>query len=157
MISPETLTRHELVGLPVRVADADGDAHVGIAGRVLFETFGTLVVRTGSGDGEQRDKRVPKAGTTFEFAVVEAATARTDEAAGDDRSPGSTSQLGSDTAGVRPRQSGPSGSTSVVDGDDAGPASRNGECEGVVYVTVDGTRLRDRPAERTERGVTQWR
>jgi ribonuclease P protein subunit POP4 len=151
MITPETLTRHELVGLPVRAADADSDAHVGIAGRVLYETVNTLVVRTGSGD-----KRVPKAGTTFEFAVVETATARTDEAADDGRSSGSTSQLGSDTAGVRPRQSGPSGSASV-DGDDAGPASRRGECKDAVYVTVDGALLRDRPAERTERGVTQWR
>jgi len=152
MISPETLTRHELVGLPVRAADADSDAHVGIAGRVLFETVNTLVVRTGSGD-----KRVPKSGTTFEFAVVESATARTDEAADDGQSSGSASQLGSDTTGVRPRQSGPSGSTSVVTGDDAGPASHRGECKDVGYVTVDGDRLRHRPAERTERGVTQWR
>ncbi|WP_418282507.1 ribonuclease P protein component 1 [Halorubrum sp. DTA98] len=152
MITPETITRHELIGLPVRVVDADSDAHVGIAGRVLRETAHTLVVRTGSGD-----KRVPKSGTTFEFAVVDTVTARTDEAADDCQSSGSTSQLGSDTTGVRPRQSGPSGSTSVVDGDDADPASRRGECKDVVYVTVDGTRLRHRPAERTERGVTQWR
>ena len=148
MISPETLTRHELVGLPVRAADADSDAHVGIAGRVLFETVNTLVVRTGSGD-----KRVPKSGTTFEFAVVESATARTDEAADDGQSSGSASQLGSDTTGVRPRQSGPS-AAGVTDAD---AASRRGECKDVVYVTVDGTQLRDRPAERTERGVTQWR
>ncbi|GAA0515838.1 ribonuclease P protein subunit POP4 [Halorubrum aquaticum] len=148
MISPETLVRHELVGLPVRVADADGDAHVGIAGRVLYETERTLVVRTGSGD-----KRVPKSGTTLEFAVVEEATARTDEAADDGQSSGSASQLGSDTAGVRPCQSGPS--AAGVSNTDA--ASRRGECKDAVYVTVDGTRLRDRPAERTERGVTQWR
>ncbi|GAB6880067.1 ribonuclease P protein component 1 [Halorubrum gandharaense] len=148
MITPETLVRHELVGLPVRVADADNDAHIGIEGRVLYETFHTLVVRTGSGD-----KRVPKAGTTFEFAVVETATARTDEAADDGQSSGSTSQLGSDTAGVRPCQSGPSGAA-----DDGGrPASQQGECKDVVSVTVDGMRLRHRPAERTEQGVTQWR
>ena len=152
MISPDTLVRHELVGLPVRVADAESDAHAGIAGRVLSETFGTLVVRTGSGD-----KRVPKSGATFEFAVVDRPTARTDEAADDDESSGSTSQLGSDTTGVRPRQSGPSGSTSVVTGDDVGSASRRGECKDVVYATVDGDRLRYRPAERTEQGVTQWR
>ena len=152
MISPDTLSRHELVGLPVRVADAASDAHVGIAGRVLSETFGTLVVRTPSGD-----KRVPKAGAMFEFAVVDRPTTRTDEAAGDDQSSGSASQLGSDTTGVRPRQSGPSGPTSVVDGDGAGPASRRGECKDAVYATVDGDRLRHRPAERTERGVTQWR
>ena len=148
MLTPETLTRHELVGLPVRVADADSDAHVGIAGRVLYETTHTLVVRTDSGD-----KRVPKAGTTMEFAVVTEATARTDEAADDGQSSGSASQLGSDTTGVRPRQSGPS----ATGGPTAGTASRQGECKDVVYVTVDGTQLRDRPAERTERGVTQWR
>ena len=152
MISPDTLVRHELIGLPVRVADADSDAHVGIAGRVLSETFGTLVVRTRSGD-----KRVPKSGATFEFGVVETPTARIDEAADDGESSGSTSQLGSDTTGVRPRQSGPSGSKTVVTGDDADPASHRGECKDVVYATVDGERLRHRPAERTERGVTQWR
>ncbi len=148
MMTPETLTRHELIGLPVRVVDAASDAHVGIAGRTSMETRNTLVVRTGSGD-----RRVPKAGTTFEFAVGVEPTVRTDEAADDCRSSGSTSQLGSDTAGVRPRQSGPS-AAGVTDAD---AASRRGECKGVVYVTVDGMRLRDRPAERTERGVTQWR
>ncbi|MFD1569646.1 ribonuclease P protein component 1 [Halorubrum laminariae] len=152
MIALDQLVRHELVGLPIRVADADSDAHVGIAGRVSSETFGTLVVRTRSGD-----KRVPKSGATFEFGLVDRPTVRTDEAADDDRSSGSTSQLGSDTTGVRPRQSGPSGSESVVDGDGAGPASQRGECKDVVYATVDGDRLRYRPAERTERGVTQWR
>ena len=152
MITPDPLVRHELVGLPVRVVDAASDAHVGIAGRVLSETFGTLVVRTESGD-----KRVPKSGATFEFGVVDAPTVRINEAADDGQSSGSTSQLGSDTTGVRPRQSAPSGSTTVVTGDDAGPASHDGECKDVGYVTVDGDRLRHRPAERTERGVTQWR
>jgi len=152
MISPDTLVRHELVGLPVRVVDAASDGHAGVAGRVLSETFGTLVVRTPSGD-----KRVPKSGATFEFGVVETPTVRTDEAAGDDESSGSASQLGSDTTGVRPRQSGPSGSESAVTGDGADPASHRGECKDAVYVTVDGDRLRHRPAERTERGVTQWR
>lgn len=146
MFTPETIARHELVGLPVRVADADSDAHVGIAGRVLRETSNTVVVRTESGD-----KRVPKSGTTFEFAVVETPTARTDEAADDEESSGHTSQLGSDTAGVRPRQSGPSESG------DAGSASQRGESNDVSYVTVDGDRLLYRPAERTERGVTTWR
>jgi ribonuclease P protein subunit POP4 len=152
MITPDTLVRHELVGLPVRVADAASDAHAGLAGRVLSETFGTLVVRTRSGD-----KRVPKSGATFEFGVVETPTARTDEAADDAESSGSASQLGSDTTGVRPRQSGPSGSESAVTGDGAGPASHRGECKDAVYVTVDGARVRHRPAERTERGATQWR
>ena len=150
MISPDTLTRHELVGLPVRVVDAASDAYSSVAGRVLRESARTLVVRTPSGD-----KRVPKAGTTFEFALGDSVTTRTDEAAGSRKGPGSTSQLGPDTAGVRPRQSGPSASVAHAG---AGSASRSlGECKDVVYVTVDGDQLLSRPAERTERGVSTWR
>jgi len=174
-VTPETLPRHELVGLPVRVADAASDAYVGVAGRVAGESMRTLTVRTPSGDA-----RVPKRGTTFEFELVaesdrtvstdECGGARTpphtdecgggqtpphtDEAAERWNASGSTSELGSDTAGVRPRQSGPS------DGDAAtgvASASQRGECEGVGYLTVDGTRLLSRPAERTERGVLTWR
>ncbi|MFT4891484.1 MAG: ribonuclease P protein subunit POP4, partial [Halobacteriales archaeon] len=46
-LTPETLPRHELVGLPVRVADAPNPDLVGIEGRVVRETMRTLVV----GDG----------------------------------------------------------------------------------------------------------
>jgi len=186
-VTPETLPRHELVGLPVRVADAASDAYVGVAGRVAGESMRTLTVRTPSGDA-----RVPKRGTTFEFELVaesdrtvstdECGGARTpphtdecgggqtpphtdecgggqtpphtDEAAERWNASGSTSELGSDTAGVRPRQSGPS------DGDAAtgvASASQRGECDGAGYLTVDGTRLLSRPAERTERGVLTWR
>jgi len=181
MLTPETITRHELIGLPVSVAAADSDAHAGTAGRVVGETTRTLLVRTRSGD-----ERVPKAGTTFEFDVAARpsarlggvdsidgtagssdngggnddgsddgsggeATPRTDEAAGDRKAPGGASELGSDTAGVRPRQSVPSGPD--------GPASRRGECEceGATYVTVDGARLLSRPADRSRRGGPTWR
>ncbi|WP_096389461.1 ribonuclease P protein component 1 [Halopenitus persicus] len=170
MLTPETLTRHELVGLPVRVADARNADSVGLAGRVVDESQRTLSVRTSSGD-----KRVPKSGTTFEFAIVDrprvgpSGDARsqsatpddtpTDEAAGDRKVPGSTFELGPDTAGVRPRQSRPSDPAAAGEspaGD--GTASRSlGECEDVVYVTVDGDTLLSRPAERTERGVSVWR
>ncbi|SEH53264.1 MULTISPECIES: ribonuclease P protein subunit [Halopenitus] len=168
MLTPDTLTRHELVGLPIRVADARNADSVGCAGRVVDESQRTLSVRTPSGD-----KRVPKSGTTFEFAIVDrprvgtvaddrsAVTddTPTDEAAGGRKAPGSTFELGPDTAGVRPRQSRPSDPTATGDSPDCdGAASRSlGECEDVVYVTVDGDKLLSRPAERTERGVSVWR
>jgi len=163
--TPETLTRHELIGLPVRVVDAPSADFVGISGRIVSETMKTLVVETAAGD-----KRVPKAASTFELKLSEesadeqGAGVHTNEAAevaaGDhpaaDLSPrqsrkdsGSSSKLGTETAGVRPRQSLPSECS-------ANPSQ--GGCQGGVYVTVDGSRLLSRPAERTERtGDSKWR
>ena len=161
--TPETIARHELIGLPVRVADAPSADFVGLLGRVVSETMNTLVVSTASGD-----KRVPKANSVFEFALKAVSTANqgagvhTNEAAevppgdhpvgdsheGGRKDSGSSSKLGEETAGVRPRQSLPS------------ECSENpqGGCEGGVYVTVDGSRLLSRPAERTERtGDSKWR
>ncbi|MGZ0746652.1 ribonuclease P protein component 1 [Haloparvum sp. AD34] len=156
MITPDTLPRHELIGLPVRVADATSADYVGIEGRVVRESQRTITVRTQSGD-----KRVPKAGTTFEFAIPDADSVNTatDEAADSAKESGSTFELGSETAGVRPCKSGPSSSNdTAANGAATDEASRSlGECEDVVYVTVDGDRLLSRPAERTERGVYTWR
>jgi RNase P/RNase MRP subunit p29 len=149
-LTPETLTRHELIGLPFRVADAPNPDLVGISGRVVSETMRTFVVATDSGE-----KRLPKAGTTFEVIVPTAdqTAGDTDEAAtagvDDHAAVGSPSELGEDTAGVRPRQSWPSGCS-------ANPFA--GGCEGGVYVTVDGSTLCSRPAARTERtGDSKWR
>ncbi|WP_340101260.1 ribonuclease P protein component 1 [Salinibaculum salinum] len=63
-LTPESLPRHELVGLDAEIVSADNEDLVGIAGEVVTETTKTL--------GIQRDDRVshvPKAGTTFEFAI----------------------------------------------------------------------------------------
>ncbi|TSD15958.1 ribonuclease P [Haloglomus irregulare] len=65
MPTPETLPRHELIGLPVRVADATHDGYVGLGGRVVDETTRTLAV-DGSGTGV---RQVPKAAATFEFRL----------------------------------------------------------------------------------------
>lgn len=134
-LTPETLPRHELVGLHVRVVESDDPDRVGIEGRIVEETMRTLVVRperdgsavvgessaAGTDDADDRATRtVPKSGTTFEFAL-------TDEAAGDRKIPGIASEP-AETAG----------------GD-------------VTYVTVDGARLLSRPATRTETaGDTIW-
>jgi len=126
-LTPETLTRHELVGLRTRVVESANPDSVGIAGRVVDETMRTLVIE---GD---RVRRVPKQGTTFEFALPQ----RTDEAADAEKASGTAPELPSETAGR----------TGQSDG-----------CEDVAYVTVDGARLLSRPALRTEKaGVSTWR
>jgi len=69
-LTPETLPRHELVGLDVEVVSAPNPDLVGIGGEVVEETMETLGVerRAGDdGDGESRVSRVPKAGATFAF------------------------------------------------------------------------------------------
>jgi ribonuclease P protein subunit POP4 len=152
--TPETLTRHELCGLRVRVAAASNPALVGIEGRVVAETMRTLVVESverADDEAVRRTRRVPKRGATFEFALPTCedgrddgpATGRssetsTDEAAGGREAPGTASERPAETVGVRP---------------DKSPG-----CEGVAYVTVDGSRLLSRPAHRTENaGDTTWR
>jgi ribonuclease P protein subunit POP4 len=149
-LTPETLTRHELTGLRVAVADAPNPDLVGIRGRVVGETLRTLRVEGGdgaSGDGrdasaeESRVKQVPKRGSTLEFELPSGGDAPTctDEAADAAKAPGTASELRSETAGVT----------------DAG---QSGRCQGVAYVTVDGTRLLSRPALRTEKtGDSLWR
>jgi len=72
MITPETLVRHELVGLPVRVVESSDPTLVERAGTVVEETTNTLVVDVGgeraAADGSFR-VRVPKAACTFEFRL----------------------------------------------------------------------------------------
>jgi ribonuclease P protein subunit POP4 len=129
-LTPETLTRHELNGLHARVVESPNGDAVGIDGRVVSETMRTLVLSDGD-----RVRRVPKQGSTFEFALP---TPRTDEAADAEKASGTALELPSETAGLR--------------------AGKSGGCEGVAYVTVDGARLLSRPALRTEKaGVSTWR
>jgi len=63
-LTPETLTRHELVGLDVEVVAASNPDAIGISGRVVMETTQLLTV--------ERDTRVwhvPKEGATFAFDI----------------------------------------------------------------------------------------
>jgi len=140
-LTPETLPRHELNGRRVAVVDATNPDLVGIAGRVVIETMQTLHVecRPSETDGEEpRVRQVPKREATFEFALDVGADGATDEAAAPERDAGTASELGSETAGGGPGQS--------------------GSGEGAAYVTVDGSRLLSRPAQRSENtGDSLWR
>ena len=149
-LTPETLARHELNGLPVRVVESDDPGREGIEGRVVSETAKTLSIEEFD-DGDARVLTVPKSGSVFEFAI-------TDDAAGDEKFPGTTCEL-ADTqpdSGDESTESDRAGT-----GGDAASVSRadldRHASENVAYVTVDGSRLLSRPARRTEtRGDSPW-
>lgn len=65
-LTPETLPRHELAGLPVAVRDAPNADLVGVHGRTLRETTNTLIVRAEETD---TTRRIPKRATTFRFEL----------------------------------------------------------------------------------------
>ncbi|TYL35882.1 ribonuclease P [Natronococcus pandeyae] len=132
-LTPETLPRHELNGLPVRVVESDDASRVGLEGRVVIETTNTLSIEIRH-DGESRVVMVPKSGSTFEFAI-------TDDAADSEKESGTASKL----ADAKPASEG------------EGPFDADCAGEGVAYVTVDGSRLLSRPARRTEtNGDSPW-
>jgi len=63
-LTPETLTRHELVGLDVEVVAASNPDAIGISGEVVMETTQLLTI--------ERDVRVwhvPKDSATFAFVL----------------------------------------------------------------------------------------
>ncbi|NIC00102.1 ribonuclease P protein component 1 [Halobacterium sp. R2-5] len=86
-LTPETLPRHELVGLHARVVESTDPSRVGIEGEVVRETMRTLVIDADpDGDsGTSGVKQVPKRGATFEFRL-------TDEAAASPKGAGTASQ-----------------------------------------------------------------
>ncbi len=70
-MTPETLVKHELIGLMVEIADSTNPSLTGISGRVVDETRNTLVVETDDGE-----KRVPKACARFTFTLPDGRQAR---------------------------------------------------------------------------------
>ncbi len=134
-LTPETLPRHELNGLPVRVVDAENADLIGISGVVVIESMKTIHVHSDS-NGESRVRQVPKAGSVFEFELP------TDDAA--------LSREGDETA---EELTGNRAATAV------GPERASGHAsDSVASVTVDGDRLLSRPARRTETtGDSPWR
>ena len=72
-VTPETVARHELVGLSVRVVEADNADLVGIEGRVVDETTHTLRV-----EAAERVRTVPKAGSTLAFELPDGARVTVD-------------------------------------------------------------------------------
>ncbi|SFR93855.1 ribonuclease P protein subunit Rpp29 [Halomicrobium zhouii] len=71
-LTPETLPRHELVGLDVEVVAASNPDAIGIEGRVVTETTRTLGI-----EGADRVWHVPKDGATFTFDLPSGERVRT--------------------------------------------------------------------------------
>lgn len=93
-LTPETLTRHELVGLDVAVVAAPNPDLLGLTGRVVAETTRTIGIETDTDmtqetgtetetetrPGAESDAEmavVPKAETTFEWTLPDGETVRT--------------------------------------------------------------------------------
>lgn len=64
MLTTETLPRHELIGLRVRVVESCDPTLLGCEGDIVMETMHTLTISEGS-----RTRQVPKGVVTFEFAL----------------------------------------------------------------------------------------
>jgi ribonuclease P protein subunit POP4 len=169
-LTPENLTRHELNGLRVRVVDAPNPDLVGIEGRVVAETQGTLSVAS-----RTRVRQVPKEGSTFEFALTDEPAGGSESRSeprrasrdGVEKTPGTASKPASETAGVRSGQSCAvseplskccqSSSDGNSEGHSEARRTSSDGGEGAAYVTVDGARLLSRPELRTENaGESRW-
>jgi ribonuclease P protein subunit POP4 len=66
MLTAETLPRHELIGLQVRVVESNDPTLVGCEGEIVMETKNTLTIAEGD---RAKTRQVPKAVATFEFAL----------------------------------------------------------------------------------------
>jgi ribonuclease P protein subunit POP4 len=71
-LTAETLVRHELVGIDVRVVSASNPDSIGIEGEVVTETTRTLGIET---DGQV--SHVPKESATFEWTLPSGEVVRT--------------------------------------------------------------------------------
>lgn len=64
MITPQNVVRHELIGLHGKVVQAKNPANIGIEGKIVDESYKTLVVETKSGD-----KRIFKDAVTLQLEL----------------------------------------------------------------------------------------
>lgn len=76
MIAPQTLLRHELIGLAVSLVKARNPTHVGISGRIVDETRNMLVILARNGE-----VRVEKKGSVFLFTLPDGTRAEVDGSA----------------------------------------------------------------------------
>ena len=74
-LTPQTLPKHELTGLAVRVADSTDPGKTALEGTVVEETAKTLVIDV---TGADRTVTVPKAESTFTFDLGESVEVRID-------------------------------------------------------------------------------
>lgn len=66
MITPQNVVRHELIGLYAKVVQAKNPANIKLAGKIVDETYKSLVIQTHKGE-----KRVLKSQTTLQISLPE--------------------------------------------------------------------------------------
>ena len=64
MIAAQNVVRHELIGLHVKVVQARNSANTGIEGKIVDETYKSLVIQTHKGE-----KRVLKSQATLQMSL----------------------------------------------------------------------------------------
>jgi len=64
MITPSNVVRHELIGLHAKIVQAKNPANIGIQGKIVDESYRTLVVETKKGD-----KRIFKPGVVLQLVL----------------------------------------------------------------------------------------
>jgi len=62
LITARNLTRHELIGLRVKVTDSSCKSNIGLLGKIIDETKNMLVISNGS-----RQRWLPKEESDFQF------------------------------------------------------------------------------------------
>jgi len=65
MITPQNIFRHELIGLPVEVAESSHKGFEGIKGKVVDETKNTIKIEDDNGN----EKIIPKKEVTLHFKL----------------------------------------------------------------------------------------
>jgi len=64
MITPQNVARHELIGLHAKIVQAKNPANEGIAGKIVDESYRTLMIETKKGD-----KRIFKDAVTLQLEL----------------------------------------------------------------------------------------
>lgn len=62
--APKNILYHELVGLYVKIVDSTSETYVGLEGKVVDETYNTLIIKTDNGE-----KKVLKHISKFMFTL----------------------------------------------------------------------------------------
>ena len=62
MISPENITRHELIGLETSIVESNNLLVVGLHGKIIDETKSMLIIKTQTGV-----KNIPKENSVWRF------------------------------------------------------------------------------------------
>lgn len=70
-LNPESLARHELIGLKVRIAQSSNPRQIGLSGRVVDETRNTFLLET-----KAKVLRFAKRNTSLIFALPDGQSVR---------------------------------------------------------------------------------